>query len=164
MNENHFLRSAMLGVAACVLAGCVTTRAQTANEAKSTMVGMSKERVLACMGTPERTMTEGSTEVWTYASGGENRSLSVSSATAQGRGTTTATGQLTGNVYAGQATSNATVTAFGSGSTVTRRRYCDVHIVMRSGVVQAVNYSGRTGGLLTEGEQCAYAVQNCLAQ
>ena len=24
-----------------------------------------------------------------------------------------------------------------------------------------VNYSGPTGGLITEGEQCAFAVQNC---
>jgi hypothetical protein len=37
----------------------------------------------------------------------------------------------------------------------------NVNIVMTNGVVSEVNYTGPTGGLLTQGEQCAYAVQNC---
>ena len=32
---------------------------------------------------------------------------------------------------------------------------------MNNGYVSRVNYSGPTGGLITEGEQCAFAVQNC---
>jgi hypothetical protein len=33
---------------------------------------------------------------------------------------------------------------------------------MNSGRVTAVNYAGPTGGLLTAGEQCAYAVDACV--
>jgi hypothetical protein len=35
---------------------------------------------------------------------------------------------------------------------------------MRSGQVSSIQYSGITGGLITEGKQCAYAVGNCLSQ
>jgi hypothetical protein len=41
-------------------------------------------------------------------------------------------------------------------------RFCRVNVVMASGQVSAVNYLGRTGGLLTGGEQCAYAVDACV--
>jgi hypothetical protein len=33
---------------------------------------------------------------------------------------------------------------------------------MMNGRVNRVNYVGPTGGLLTPGEQCAYAVQACV--
>jgi hypothetical protein len=46
----------------------------------------------------------------------------------------------------------------GSGST----RYCNVTILMKGGNVSAVRYQGPTGGLITEGEQCAYAVNACV--
>jgi hypothetical protein len=46
----------------------------------------------------------------------------------------------------------------GSGST----RYCNVTILMTGGTVSAVRYQGPTGGLITQGEQCAYAVDACL--
>jgi hypothetical protein len=34
--------------------------------------------------------------------------------------------------------------------------FCNVSIVMTKDSVSQVNYSGPTGGLLTEGEQCAF--------
>jgi hypothetical protein len=46
----------------------------------------------------------------------------------------------------------------GSGAT----RYCNVTILMTAGNVSAVRYQGPTGGLITQGEQCAYAVDACL--
>jgi hypothetical protein len=46
----------------------------------------------------------------------------------------------------------------GSGQT----RYCVVTILMTSGHVSAVRYQGPSGGLISEGEQCAYAVNACL--
>ena len=39
--------------------------------------------------------------------------------------------------------------------------YCVINVVMSGGKVSKVNYSGPTGGLITGGEQCAFAVQNC---
>ncbi len=101
------------------------------------MIGLSKEKVLACMGPPANQMTVGNTEVWAYASG---NGQTVGSAFASGNG------------------------EFASGFGMTEQRYCKVDIVMSQGAVSAVNYSGPTGGLLTSGEQCAFAVQNCVQQ
>jgi len=35
-------------------------------------------------------------------------------------------------------------------------------MVFAGGAVSAVNYQGPTGGLITAGEQCAYAVDACV--
>ena len=43
-----------------------------------------------------------------------------------------------------------------------KKRYCEVTFAFQDGVVVKINYSGRTGGLVTKGEQCAFVVQNCL--
>jgi len=116
------------------LAGCAVQRAEIARNAQVQMVGLSKERVLACMGVPASQMTVGETEVWAYQSGN---------------------GQVEGSVVASGGN------GFASGFGVSTRRFCNVNIVMTKGAVSAVNYSGPTGGLLTAGEQCAFAVQNC---
>jgi hypothetical protein len=52
--------------------------------------------------------------------------------------------------------------SFGAGFGISSRRYCTVNVVMSGGWVSRVNYSGPTGGLLSAGEQCACAVQNCV--
>ena len=41
--------------------------------------------------------------------------------------------------------------------------FCKVDIEIRKGLVSRVNYSGRTGGLLSQDEQCAPVVEKCLA-
>lgn len=46
----------------------------------------------------------------------------------------------------------------GSGAT----RYCTVTILMTGGNVSAGRYQGPTGGLIAQGEQCAYAVDACV--
>jgi hypothetical protein len=48
-----------------------------------------------------------------------------------------------------------------SATAVSSSRFCNINIVMSGGIVSAVNYQGPTGGLLTRGEQCAYAVDRC---
>jgi hypothetical protein len=53
------------------------------------------------------------------------------------------------------------VNTFGTASGVNTRRFCNVNIVIQGGVVSQVNYSGPTGGILTGGEQCAFAVEAC---
>ena len=115
------------------------------------MIGLSKEQVLACMGVPANKATEGATEVWSYNSGN-----GMVVGTTSGSATTIASA----NGNAGFATGQANT--FGSGVAVSRRRFCTVDVVMTSGVVSRVNYTGPTGGLSTQGEQCAYAVQNCV--
>ena len=47
-------------------------------------------------------------------------------------------------------------------SGVSSRRFCQINVVMSGGAVSAVNYQGPTGGLITAGEQCAYAVDACV--
>jgi hypothetical protein len=42
------------------------------------------------------------------------------------------------------------------------RRYCEATFVLKNDIVQKVNFQGRTGGLLTKGEQCAFIIENCL--
>jgi hypothetical protein len=114
--------------------GCAVQRAETARTAKVEMVGLPKEKVLACMGVPANKMAVGATEVWAYNSGN---------------------GQTEGSVFASGG--NGFASGFGESS----QRFCNVSIVMTKDVVSEVNYSGPTGGLLTAGEQCAFAVQNC---
>jgi hypothetical protein len=45
---------------------------------------------------------------------------------------------------------------------VSSSRFCNINIVMTGGQVSAINYAGASGGLLTPGEQCAYAVNSCV--
>jgi len=125
-----------LGISVLFVSGaCAIQRADVAHNAQAQMIGLSKENVLACMGPPLNKAAEGQTEVWSYTSGN------------------------------GRVQSSAVVTGDTSysvtGIAVTTQRYCNIDIVMTNGVVSRVNYSGPTGGLLTPGEQCAFAVQNC---
>jgi hypothetical protein len=96
-------------IAACV-ADCAGQRAQIANYAQNKMIGLTKEQVLACMGTPASKATEGATEVWSYPS---------------------------------------------------ESRFCTVNVTMMDGRVKRMNYVGPTGDLLSQNEQCFFAVANC---
>ena len=115
------------------------------------MVGLSKEQVLACMGPPATKAAEGATEVWSYSSGNNHTTVSTF-----GTANTNASAQGLGNF----ATVQASTTSSGFG--VATSRYCVVNVTMSDGRVSRVNYVGPTGGLLTQGEQCAFAIQNCL--
>jgi hypothetical protein len=135
---------------ATILAGCAVERAQVAESAQTQMIGMNREQVLACMGPPSQRMAEGKTEVWSYSSGGQTI------AHAFGDSNTTGSATISGNQIYG------TANTMSSGTAIAERRYCVVNVVMADGAVGAVNYSGPTGGLLTGGEQCAYAVRGCV--
>jgi outer membrane protein assembly factor BamE (lipoprotein component of BamABCDE complex) len=116
----------ILLLATVCVTGCALERAQMAQDARTIMVGFTKEQVLACMGPPASRATEGATEVWSYQSG------------------------------------NGRVTAEYSGGTATStQRFCTVNVTMASDKVTRINYLGPTGGFLSAGEQCAFAIQNC---
>ena len=142
--------SLVLAIAAAGLAGCAIERAQVAHDAQSRMVGLTKEQLLACMGPPAANAAEGVTEVWSYNSGNDRTTIA-------GFGQSVTNASATG----GRGYASGTAFTTGSGVGVSSRRYCTVNIVMSGGRVSRINYSGPTGGLLTGGEQCAYAVQNC---
>ena len=67
-------------------------------------------------------------------------------------------GYASGN---GMTVASASFDRYG-GTAVSSSRFCNVNIVFGGGQVSAVNYMGPTGGLLTAGEQCAYAVDACV--
>jgi outer membrane protein assembly factor BamE (lipoprotein component of BamABCDE complex) len=119
----------LICIGCLALAACSLQRAQTAQNAQSQLVGMSKEQILGCMGPPLQKAVEGQTEVWSYASGNDR-----------------------------------THVTYGDGVAVGTRRSCSVNVVMTTGRVSQVNYSGPSGGLLSQGEQCAFAVQNCVVR
>jgi outer membrane protein assembly factor BamE (lipoprotein component of BamABCDE complex) len=73
-------------------------------------------------------------------------------------GTTEVWGYTSGN---GMTVTDASYGRFG-GTAVSSSRFCNVNIVFSGGQVSAINYTGPTGGLLTAGEQCAYAVNSCV--
>jgi hypothetical protein len=133
------------------LGGCAIQRAHEAEAAKASMVGMAKEDVLACMGPPTQKFAEGATEVWSYPSGnGATATFSTASVAGQG------------SAYGSPGYAQWNSAAHGFGTSFTHQMYCTVNVVMRKETVAAVNYSGPTGGLLTKGEQCAFAVENCI--
>ncbi|CAJ3968040.1 Uncharacterised protein [Burkholderia pseudomallei] len=150
-------------VAIMSLSGCAIERAQTAASAQSGMLGLSSGEILACMGIPQAKATEGNVEVWRYDSGnGRTDSFSNGySNTISNAAGTAETTRIGNTIYAaGAAAGNSQTNSFGH--SMSRRRSCTVSIVMTNGIVSRVNYSGPTGGLLTKGEQCAYAVENCI--
>jgi len=120
---------------ALLVAGCTFQRAAISSRAQIELVGMSKIELLSCAGVPIRQEQMDNIEFLTYSSGGDSVGTAVATSTSPS--TAIATGKRT-------------------------HRYCEVTFVLNNGVVQKVNYQGRTGGLLTKGEQCAFIVENCL--
>jgi len=145
----------IMAFCAFALAGCSVQRAVVAQNAQEKMLGMSREQVLACMGPPANKAAEGATEVWSYASG-DGRTISIGSVSAQ------TDSSFTADRYGNQISGTGTATTTGLASATSSRRYCTVNVAMTDGRVSRINYSGPTGGLLTAGEQCAFAVQSCM--
>lgn len=119
------MRRAIVVAAVMLAGGCALQRAQLAQDARTSLVGYSKEQILACAGPPSNRASEGATEVWSYDSGG---------------------GYVTFSSHEAE------------------RRFCKVNLTMNASHVARVDYQGPTGGLLTPGEQCAYALEHCMVR
>jgi hypothetical protein len=143
--ESLVMRVVIALSVALVISGCAIQRAQMAGDAKVKMIGKTKEQVLACMGVPTTKAVEGTTEVWSYNSG---------------NGQTVGFGTSSANVFG----SRGYASGYGTSTVVTEQRFCTVNVTMVNGSVDRLNYVGPTGGLLTQGEQCAFVLQNCLQQ
>jgi hypothetical protein len=142
-----------VAILACgfTVAGCAVQRARVAQDAQGKMVGLTREQVLACMGPPNTKAAEGTTEVWSYASGD-------GSTTVVGTGMSNTNATISGN----RSSATGTASTLGTSIVTARQRYCTVNVTMADGRVARVNYLGPTGGLLTAGEQCAYVVHACV--
>ena len=132
------MRATFLLVLVAILAtACANNkfhRAEVAKAAQTELVGMSRKDVLSCAGAPVREAKDGDIDFLTYIAGGDSTGAAV-----------------------GVANSSRGVASVSS-----HRRYREVTFVLQGGVVSKVNYSGRTGGLATTGEQCALVVENCM--
>jgi hypothetical protein len=120
-----------------LLLGCAGSkfhRAEVATRAKTELVGMSKKDLLSCAGVPVRSQQVEDMEFLTYVGGGDNVG------------------------YAGGAAGSSAA----GGVIAMHKRYCEVTFVLKAGKVEKVNYTGRTGGWATKGEQCAFVIENCL--
>jgi len=128
-------------------------RASDASDAQKHMMGLSKARLFACMGIPDKKAHEDDIEIWSYKSGNNHRETSRVSNRYTGKK------YFDDDEFIDSLTSSITLS-----DSVSESRYCTVQVVMTNGVVEAVHYNGPTGGLLTEDEQCAYAVRNCVKE
>lgn len=129
-------RAVLMGVISALgLTACVFQRAEIASRAQTELVGMSKKGLLSCAGVPVRQERVEDLEFLTFSGGGDT----------------------VGGAVATQ-TSPSTAVAAGKRA----QRYCEATFVLKDGVVEKLNYQGRTGGLITKGEQCAFIVENCL--
>jgi hypothetical protein len=136
LGGNNMIKFLAIAVVLVVsFSGCIFQRAIIASRAQTELVGMSKIELLSCAGLPVRQERMDDLEFLTYSGGVDILGAEVDTYTSPS--TDTATGKRT-------------------------YLYCDVTFVLKDGVVQKVNYKGRTGGLLTKGEQCAFVVENCL--
>jgi len=116
------------------LSGCKYNRVKTAQAAKTELIGISKGELLSCAGVPDKVASSNGVEFLSYRSGGE--------------------------------TSYSANTIYGYNATTfinSSHRFCDITITLKNDKVQRVSYSGKTGGLLTQGEQCAYVLENCVS-
>jgi len=102
--------------------------------AQHAMIGLSKKRILACMGRPARRDVVGTTQIWTYPAG-NLRTI----------GPPWAIGL------------NLAAPPFGSTGA------CDVKFDFTNAEVTQVTYAAPGGGDPPLGEQCAFAVQNCVS-
>ncbi len=115
------------------LAGCDAWRPEVDQIAQQSMIGLSKKKILACMGAPAKRAAIGSTEIWTYSSGYM---------------------WTEGPVWA--IGLNLGAPPFGPGGP------CNVKVVMTDSAVSQVTYSRPDGGELPIGQQCIFAVRNCV--
>src|SRR5689334_922538 len=135
------MRFPILFMALLAVSACSIQRAEQASEAQQSMPGLTKAQVLACMGVPAGQMASGSTEVWSYPSGGSTQNYSV--AQTYGSGSGTYSGETTGNLTTGTYSGSGTATTLSYGGS--RNRYCIVNVVFSGDTVASINYQGRTG-------------------
>lgn len=146
--------------AAVIVSGCAQMeRAKVAAKAKTQMVGMSNEQVLACMGAPDRKASVGATTVWTYESGGD---LRVASTGGTNHVITRSRNHNRGRNNNRNGNNRHSNWSFGSVTTTSEYMSCTVNVTMRNDRVSRINYLGRTGVGRTADEQCGFVLQHCV--
>ncbi len=132
----HFLKLAPIFLAMVFSASACASiqRAELASRAQTELIGMSKKDLFYCAGAPVRSQQLDDVEFFTYIGGGDSVG------------------------YAGGVGSRQV----SSGVFSSHKKYCEVTFVLKAGKVEKVNYAGRTGGMTSKDEQCAFVVEPCL--
>ncbi len=141
-------RPLLLSFVVLALCGCAMQRAKDSEAAQARMIGLDREQIFACMGLPEKKGSQGETEIWLYKSGNERTTKNKTRTGVSGS-------SLDASLF------DALSTSLTMEDEVKEKRYCIIQVVFKDNAVRAVNYSGPTGGFLTQDEQCSYAVRNC---
>jgi hypothetical protein len=118
---------------ALVLGGCAFKRSMEAENAKTKLIGMTKQAFIQCAGEPWEMRSYGATETLLYLNDKKYR---------KGE---TIPGKV---VYAVKSEIEG--------------QYCEARVAITDGRVSAIRYSGQTGGAFTGGEACAPIVQGCM--
>ena len=130
------------------LAACANPRAEEAANARTALVGLNREQVLACAGVPARTAVSGEREFFTY----ESQSVS-------GYGPSTGFGLGIGGWGGGRyGTGIGLGLPLGGGEV--RRETCQATFVLERGVVRELNYADPQGG--SGLAQCQRIVGPCM--
>ena len=101
--------------------------------AQQRMIGLSRKHLRACMGLPDRRVRIGSTDIWTYRSGAS---------------------EVDGWLLSPGVN--------GTASWFAHDPRCAVIVIMTNAAVSQIAYSAPDGGLLPLGEECSFAVENCV--
>jgi hypothetical protein len=131
------------------LTACANPRAEEAVNARTALVGLSREQVLACAGVPARSAVSGDKEFFTY----ESQSVSSS-----GPSLSTGFGLGLGGFGSRYGTGIGIGVPLGGGDI--RRDTCQATFVMHRGVVSALNYSDPQGN--SDLGQCQRIVGPCM--
>ena len=115
------------------LTECEAGQPEVDQIAQQSMIGLAKKKILACMGAPAKRVRIGSTEIWTYPSG-----------------------YLWTEGPAWAIGLNLGAPPFGPSGP------CDVKVVMTNARVSQLTYSAADGGDLPLGQQCIFAVEECV--
>jgi hypothetical protein len=102
--------------------------------AQQRMIGLSRSHVRACLGAPNERARIGSTDIWAYRSGSAE----------------------VGGLFLASGVN-------GMASWFAHDPRCAVIVIMTNARVSQIVYSAPDGGPLPLGEQCAFAVENCVA-
>jgi hypothetical protein len=130
------------------LAACANPRAEEAANARSALVGTTREQVLACAGVPARSAVSGDREFFTY----ESQSIS-------GSGASSGLGLGLGGWGGGRfGTGIGLGLPLGGGDL--RRDTCQATFVLERGLVRELNYADPQGG--SSLAQCQRIVGPCM--
>jgi hypothetical protein len=143
-------RALLCGALAFLVAGCASQQADQAAFAQKALVGMPKERLLACAGAPDKMATADATEYYTYTS---QRLVSTPNLRGSfGYGYGRRWSPFFGYYGLG----------YDDGPDI-QSQDCKATFIIKNGAVQGIVYGSDSDGPSARLSQCYRIVENCLS-